>query len=859
MFSSASPADERAERMPYVFGPFTADPLRRALYRDETIIHLTRTAFDTLLLLLERHGETVTKEELLARVWEGMAVEENNLNQCISALRRVFGERRGENRYIVTVPGIGYRFVAAVTQPEVVKPSPGPEPSVETGKRSRSGIATWASAAGGVLVVAAAALFLARGHVRPSTRAVAVLGFQNLTGQPGAAWVSTALSEMLATELAQSDGLNVLSGEDTDRMRSEVGSIGGAHSRATLQKIAQRSGSSIVVSGAYFAPGKDAGGQVRLDLLVEDTRTARTLAAVTESGPEGDLAGIASRAGARIRARLGLAPVAPASSEAVARAALPAGETAARVYAEALEQYRRYDYLVARDLLQESIAADPDFALSHILLSRVWRELGYVAQAREEAQCGWELAGKLDREHQLAAEAAYRSENNESQKAAEIYGALLRFYPDNLEYGRLLVSSCLKAGRVADAQSALQQMKRLPRPMSDSPVVDLTEAEVAGRTSDFRTVAAAARRAVEKGRALGAQSLVARALLSEAGGITSLGNWQEGEHLRDEARAICVSIGNRGCEATILRQRGNVQLLTGDADAAKASYEAVLRIGRETGGRREEINALNGLASAFQALGRFEESRRIYEQGIASAIELGQDKGAINAIKFGLGDVMVWQGDLEGGARTYSVALSTAQELGDREGTAIGFFSLAQVRWLQGKFAEARDSAAQAEQIYRQLGEAEPLACVQLLQADSDTLRGVHRPPPARPQPGAGTELQFWYTRAVFDYGDRESVAAAREAADQYAKARYPHLEAVARALLSRAEARRNNTAAAWLELARADELAQRCGLPYPRLSVALARAEIDRQPAELRRVRDTAVKAGYGLIALEASSNIRE
>jgi tetratricopeptide (TPR) repeat protein len=487
-----------------------------------------------------------------------MAVEENNLNQCISALRKAFGERRGENRYIVTVPGIGYRFVAAVTRPEVVKPSPEQATPVETGKRRRIGIPLWAIAAGGVLVVVAAALFLARGHVRPSPRAVAVLGFQNLTGRPDAAWVSTALSEMLATELAQSDRLNVLSGEDTDRMRSEAGSIGGPHSRATLEKIAQRSGSSIVVSGAYFAPGKDAGGQVRLDLLVEDTQTARMLAAVTESGPEGDLAGIASRTGARIRARLGLEPLAPASSEAVARAALPAGETAARVYAEALEQYRRYDYLVARDLLQQSIAADPDFALSHILLSRVLRELGYVAQARAEAQCGWELAGKLDREHELVAEACYRSESNEPQKAADTYGALLRFYPDNLEYGRLLVSSCRQAGRVADAQSALQHMKRLPRPLSDSPVVDLTEAEVAGRMSDFRKVAAAAHRAVEKGRALGAQSLVARALLSEAGGITSLGQLASG---RTSSRGGTCDLrchrksGMRGYDSPPARQR----------------------------------------------------------------------------------------------------------------------------------------------------------------------------------------------------------------------------------------------------------------------------------------------------------------
>jgi DNA-binding winged helix-turn-helix (wHTH) protein/TolB-like protein/Tfp pilus assembly protein PilF len=853
MSSVAPSAAERAERLPFVFGPYTADPLRRALRRDGDVIHLTRTAFDTLLVLLESHGETVTKEELLARVWEGTAVEENNLNQCISALRKVFGERRGENRYIVTVPGIGYRFVAAVTRP-APEPAPAQPLPIEPGKRHRIRWRVWAIAAAIALAVAAAALFLVRAKARNSRSTLAILGFQNLAGRPDAAWISTALSEMLAIELAQSDRLSVVSGEETGRMRAEMGVPGGPHSPATLEKIARLTGSSLVVSGAYLAPGSDPGSQIRLDLLVEDTRTGGTLAALTESGPERDLAGIAARAGARVRARLGLVSLAPSSSEAAVKAALPASETAARLYAEALEQYRRYDYQEARTLLQDSIAAEPAFALSHVLLSRVWDDLGYIAQARAEAQRGWELAGKLDREHQLAAEAGYRSENQDYRKAADIYAALLRFYPDNLEYSRLMVSSSLKAGRLADAQGVLQQMKRLPRPLSDSPVVDLAEAEFAGWRSDFRTVAAAAHRAVEKGRSLGARSLVARALLSEAGGVTSLGNWQQGERLRDEARAICISIGNRGCEATILRQRGNVQLLGGDAESAESSYEAVLRIGRDTGGRREEINALNGLASAFQMLGRFDESRRTYEQGISVAVELGQGKGAINALNFGLGDVLVWEGDLDRGAKTYSSALSTAQELGDREGTAIGFYSLAQVRWLQGRFAEASDAAGKAEAIYRQLGVAAALEGVQLLQSDSDLLRGVAHLAPARAPATSGAELRFWYARALFDGGRSEAGAAARDAADRFAKARMPHMEAVARALLSRIQARNNDLAAALLELARADELANRSGLPYPKLSVALARAEIENQAAELQRVRHAALKAGYGLIAFEAS-----
>ncbi len=68
-------------------------------------IALTPKVFDTLLLLVKRSGEVLEKEELLRAIWPDTIVEENNLNQNISTLRRILGESRGENRYIATVPG----------------------------------------------------------------------------------------------------------------------------------------------------------------------------------------------------------------------------------------------------------------------------------------------------------------------------------------------------------------------------------------------------------------------------------------------------------------------------------------------------------------------------------------------------------------------------------------------------------------------------------------------------------------------------------------------------------------------------------------------------------------------------------
>ena len=98
----------------YEFADYRLDAGRLMLWRIGEPIPLTPKAFDTLLLLVRRRGEILTKEELLQTIWPDTIVEENNLNQHISTLRRVLGENRGENRFIATIPGRGYRFIPEV-------------------------------------------------------------------------------------------------------------------------------------------------------------------------------------------------------------------------------------------------------------------------------------------------------------------------------------------------------------------------------------------------------------------------------------------------------------------------------------------------------------------------------------------------------------------------------------------------------------------------------------------------------------------------------------------------------------------------------------------------------------------------
>ena len=131
----------------YEFGDFRLDADKRLLLRrDGQIVPLKPKIFETLLYLVEHNRTVLEKDELMRAVWPDTVVEENNLSQNISQLRRALGETPDQHRYIVTVPGRGFRFVAPVSaytnkdgRESVVASSPGPEAerseAVETGER----------------------------------------------------------------------------------------------------------------------------------------------------------------------------------------------------------------------------------------------------------------------------------------------------------------------------------------------------------------------------------------------------------------------------------------------------------------------------------------------------------------------------------------------------------------------------------------------------------------------------------------------------------------------------------------------------------------------------------------------------
>lgn len=127
-------ASETAPVRFFTFGPYSADPVKRVLRQDGEVVPLTGKAFELLLVLIERAGDLVEKDELLRLVWPDTVVEENNLVRHVSMLRKTLNDNLSEHLYIVTVAGRGYRFVADVTShfdAPIAAALPAPEPEVE--------------------------------------------------------------------------------------------------------------------------------------------------------------------------------------------------------------------------------------------------------------------------------------------------------------------------------------------------------------------------------------------------------------------------------------------------------------------------------------------------------------------------------------------------------------------------------------------------------------------------------------------------------------------------------------------------------------------------------------------------------
>ncbi len=769
------------------FGLYEADLAQRQLTKGGLRVRLQDQPFQVLALLLERPGQLVTREELQQKLWPADTYVEfdDGLNTAIKKLRTALSDTADNPRFIETVPRRGYRFVAPVTflapvvaidaamNPVNSPDIPTEDVLVATRERSRvviepipSRTPIWAYlAAALVLAIGIGGYFYRAGRrgtpdasdaaaarsvptVKPRL-SVAVMGFRNLSRGTEEGWLSTALSEMLNTELAAGERLRMVPGEQISRAKLDLSLVDTeALAKDSLLHLRSDVGADYVVLGAYTALGQTGKRRVRLDLRLQDTRAGETVGEESVTGSEEDLFDLVSEAGTRLRQRFDVGAL--GSEEAVrVRASLPSNAEAARLYAEGLTKLRTFDALAARELLTKAVAADPKNAMIHAALASAWSRLGYDAKSQQEAKQAFDLSGPLSREERLVVEGRYRQAVREWQKAVEIYRTLWTLFPDNLDYGLQLASTQTSAGLGKEALATIATLRKLPAQAGPDPRIDVAEAIAAEGLGDFQHSQEAASAAVKSGDEQHSRLLVAGALVDEGWAWERLGQLEKaqgafqrseaifaaaGDHgsaalsksmvgelienrgdmegarrVFEETIATCRKIGNRKCEGRTLNSLGNLLSEQNNLSAAKKCFEQVLAINRETGSRVGMAAALGNLANVSDDMGNLPEAQSMQKQALDIFTELG-DKRGMSTTRTNLANVLVEQGNLVDALGLVEQAASLHREIGFQRGLSFALVSRADILAQQDHLPEARKAGDEALEIRKALGNPALLA-----------------------------------------------------------------------------------------------------------------------------------------------------
>jgi serine/threonine protein kinase/Tfp pilus assembly protein PilF len=530
-------------------------------------------------------------------------------------------------------------------------------------------------------------------------RSVAVLGFRNLSGKPDNAWLSTALSEMLTTELAAGEQLRTIPGENVTRMKSDLAlPEADSYARDTLKQIYDRLGSDLVVLGSYV----ESGDGIRLDFRMQDAVGGETLLTFSENGKSSELLNLVSRTGTDLRAKLALASITPGEVAGVL-ATLPSSADATRLYSQGLEKLRVFDSQSARELLQKAVEADPKYALAHAALSRAWSAMGYDAHAADEAKKAFDLSNNLPRESRLSIEARYRETARQWPRVIEIYRALWNFFPDNLDYGLQLARAQVSAGLPNDAAATVDQMRALPAPQRDDPRIDLTDGLVADHKSDFQRALRVSEIAAAKARKQRSQLVLADALHQQGWAAERLGKPDVAETLLKECQEIYESVGDRRGAATAITLRGDNLYDRGDFPGALSAFRQTLDVFRSIGAEVDVARALNSIGNVLYDNGKLEEAKDQYEQSLAIYQRLGDKVGIAGGLG-NLANVYDSMGDLGAARKKQQETLAAFREVGDRRGEASTLNNLGNVQAELGDLAAAKASFEQSIAVQQQIG-----------------------------------------------------------------------------------------------------------------------------------------------------------
>ena len=489
----------------YRFAGIEVDAAQSCVRRNGEERHLRQQTLQVLVYLLEQRDRLVTKDELLGNIWSGTSVTDDALVQCVMDIRRALGDDSRHPRFIKTTPKVGYRFIGELedetvsTPPAADKvdittesgaaekpvsskesapdsapphlPQPAPDASLPAQTRGRIELPrrplTLLTISLLVIVSAGASAIYLRRERRASTeltnftltpadgkKPIAIMYFENQSGDSDLNWLREGLADMMITELSRSRNLAVLSRQQLQLLLDRAGHIENAKIQLDeALDVAHKSQASIVMLGSFARLGD----QMRIDVHLHDARNGQLLTAerLIVEKPDQILSQVDVLA-LKLASYLGV----PASEDQQIGLST--------VMTDSLEAYRYYSLGVEKaqalqnpeaiSLLEKAVALDSQFAMAYARIGYVYAvSWGRVDDGRPYLEKAFRLSERLTEKDKLYITAWYAIANLDYANAIKCFRDIVARFPLEVEAYYRLASLLQGEERPEESVAVLKQ------------------------------------------------------------------------------------------------------------------------------------------------------------------------------------------------------------------------------------------------------------------------------------------------------------------------------------------------------------------------------------------------------------------
>ena len=502
--------------------------------------------------------------------------------------------------------------------------------------------------------------YLYRGKLFPPKTepaiSLAVMPFQNSSGDDTWDWLGPSLSDMLSTDVGQSSHLRTV---PPDRMQQVLHDLRIAPNSpmdsTSLGRVADFTNADTLVWGQYTKLGD----QIRIDATVQDRKHNRTTKVKTEAGSQKDLPQAVDRLAAMIRQSLALSS--DLVKELQAQSFKPSSNSveALKDYNEGLQFLRQGNNLEAQKRLVAATTEDPQFADAFSRLGEAYSALGYDSDAEQSSRRAVELSQNLPLAQRYFMEASFARVTKNSQKAMAAYQNLAKSFPDNLDVLYALGSLYEDAGDLGSARSYYQKI-------------------LAADGKNLDTLLAIGRVEIKAG------------------------NPQLGLDPLDRARRLAVDLNNEEQQALILQATGIAYKLMNRPTEALRNYEDSKTINEKLGQKRGVAASLVEIAQVQLSLGKLGEAVAAYTEALKLRREIGAKKETGDTL-IDLGDVYLERGQPDQALQVLKESLQIQRDSGDATYQALCLNNIGNAYTLKGENEDALTYLQQALQLREKL------------------------------------------------------------------------------------------------------------------------------------------------------------